>query len=87
MAHSKKNVDFCYDDGTTKVIDIEKALADGSLTVDETLALDSRKRAEFTYQGKSTKLDYYTVESIAITTNPTKLNYEADDPLDFTINR
>ncbi len=77
------NITVKYDDGSEEVItDIEKAIEDGIITIDETKASENKK-VVITIGETTCELPYKIVTGIEINENPTNITYEHGDTINF----
>ena len=71
-----------YDDGTDETMTIADAITNGIVTADSTVATNSKK-VTLTCDTKTVDFEYYVLDSISVSNNLTKMNYEHGDTIDF----
>ena len=77
------NITVKYDDGSEEEItDIQKAIEDGIITIDETKASENKK-VVITIGETTCELPYKIVTGIEINENPTNTTYEHGDTINF----
>ena len=71
-----------YDDGSEENISIADAISSGKLTTDSTVATNSKK-VTLTYDSETVDFEYYVLDSITVSKNLNKMNYEHGDTIEF----
>ena len=72
-----------YDDGSEENISIADAISSGKLTADSTVATNSKK-VTLTYDSETVEFGYYVLDSITVSKNLNKMDYEHGDTIEFT---
>ena len=78
------SITITYDNGDTETItDINKAVTDGLITIDETKA-SANKKVVITAGEETCDIPYNIVTGISVAQNPTETEYEHGDTIDLT---
>ena len=72
-----------YDDGSEENISIADAISSGKLTADSTVATNSKK-VTLTYDSETVDFEYYVLDSLTVSKNLNKMDYEHGDTIEFT---
>ena len=72
-----------YDDGTEETISISDAISSGKLTIDSSVATNSKK-VTLTYDSETVDFEYYVLDSINVSKSLNKTSYEHGDTIEFT---
>ena len=71
-----------YDDGSEENISIADAISSGKLTADSTVATNSKK-VTLTYDSETVDFEYYVLDSLTVSKNLNKMDYEHGDTIEF----
>ena len=71
-----------YDDGSEENISIADAISSGKLTADSIVATNSKK-VTLTYDSETVDFEYYVLDSLTISKNLNKMDYEHGDTIEF----
>ncbi len=75
-------INLQYDDGTEETVNIVDAINSGKLTVDSTVATNSKK-VNLKYNDESVDFEYYVLDSISVSKNLDKMSYEHGDTIEL----
>ena len=71
-----------YDDGSEENISIADAISSGKLTADSIVATNSKK-VTLTYDSETVDFEYYVLDSLTISKNLNKMDYEHGGTIEF----
>ena len=72
-----------YDDGLAEDVTVADAISAGTITVDSMVANNTTKKVTLTYEGETVDFNYYVLDSINISSDLTKMDYEHNDTINF----